>query len=197
MSNAPTRAQLENGARGISYRAWQLAGVASLICREVRIGVSSERDAVTITNALVESGLVNARAVAYFFTRPSDVHISNFGPGWADDVIGMARKVEAPVSRHLSHATTGEKGGEVHPGAWPIVELAVVLIDGLVRFVEDLGPASPDYDVAWFQPSPVQTYSELMALDPLANPTQVSNSPSVGNLTVELQQYRKDHGVLP
>jgi hypothetical protein len=193
MSQPPTRAQLENGANGIAYRAWQLAGVASLLRRQAAFQVTEPRDATTISNALVESALVNARVLGWFFTRKSDVNISMFNPNWTDDVIAVAGRVESPVLRHLGHGSTGDKAGEKHPGQWPIPELSVVLIGGLARFVDALDANNVTYDRAWFMPSPQDTYDELMKLDPLAVRTVRSANPSVRDLTVALQQFADTH----
>jgi len=193
MAQAPNRAQLENGANGIAYRAWQLAGVASLFRRQATFQVADERDATTISNALVESALVNSRVLGWFFTRKSDVNIEMFDPNWTDDVIDVAGEIESPVSRHLGHGTTGDKAGEKHPGEWPIPELAVVLIGGLARFVDALDPNSTAYDRAWFTPPTRDTYDELMRLDPLAVRTKPSDNPTVRKLTDALQQFVDTH----
>lgn len=189
MAQRPNRAQLENGATGIAYRAWQLAGVASLLRRQVALQGADRRDVITVSNALVESALVNSRVLGWFFTSKSDVNVSMFEPGWTDDVIDLAREVESPVSRHLGHGTTGNRTGELHPGQWPIPELAVVLTGGLARFVDALDPNSPTYDRAWFTPSPRDTYDELMKLDPVGVRTLRSANPGVRDLTVDLQQF--------
>jgi hypothetical protein len=150
----------------------------------------------TINNALVECALVMSRTLAYFFTRPSDVHFTKYDPDWHDDVIAVAEKIESPISQHHSHATPGAKDGEPLPGEWPIPELAVTLVGGLARFVQTLDTASTHYEVGWFtpsapgyQPSPTELFAALMSVDPLAQPTEVSANPSVGALTRALQKY--------
>jgi hypothetical protein len=192
MAQLPSRPQLENGANGIAYRAEQLAGIASLVLPRATFQ-GDPRDVTTISNALVESALVNARALGWFFTRTSDINMAMFAPNWTDDVVAIAGEIVTPVSRHLGHATTGDNAGEPHPGLWPITELAVVLTGGLARFVDALDPNSATYDRAWFTPSPRDTYGELMKLDVLAVRTLRSANPSVRELTVALQQFVDTH----
>jgi hypothetical protein len=192
MTKTLTRAQLENGAHGIAYRAWSLAGVASLIRRQVQIR-AEPRDRLTISNSLIASALVDARALAWFFTDASDVNVAMFDPSWTDDVTAVVGEIVAPVSRHLGHATTGDKAGEPHPGQWPIPELAVVLVGGLARFFEALDPSNAAYDRAWFTPSPRDTYDELMKLDPLGVRTLRSDNPNVRKLTIALQHFVDTH----
>jgi hypothetical protein len=189
MTATPTRAQLKNGAQGIAYRAEHLAELAALFHSGLPIRVPDARVVKTIRNALIESALVNARALAWFFTQTSDVNTSMLRSKWEDDVVTVAGKVIGPVSQHLSHATTGSKTGEKHPGEWPISELAVVLVGGLARFVQALDGSSETYELSWFTPSPVDTYRDLMALNPLSSPTRVSDNPSVGGLTRALHQH--------
>ncbi len=189
MSTSQTRAQLENGAQGIAYRAEQLAEVTTLLHCGLTLWVPDDRVRKTIRNALIESALVNARALAWFFTRESDVNTSMFLCNWEDDVVTLAGEVIGPVSRHLGHATTGSKEGERQPGEWPIPELAVALVRGLARFVLGLDGRSKSYELSWFTPSPVDTYRDFMALNPISSPTKVSDNPSVGRLTKALQQH--------
>ncbi len=147
------------------------------------------RAARTMQNALVESALVNARALAWFFTRKSDVHTSMFLTDWSDSVVTVARKIVPPISRHLGHVTPGAPEGEPDPGVWPIPELAVVLIGAVARFVQALDQNGRDYELGWFAPSPVESYNDLMAIDPLAPPAPVSDNPSVAKLTNTLRRY--------
>jgi hypothetical protein len=107
-----TRHQVGNGALAVAYRAQQLAHAYAVIYRVE--WSAPEWAKQTIQNSLIESALSNARGVAYFFTRTSDVHFSMFRENWNDPVIKIAEKVEAPISRHLSHATKGAKEGEEH-----------------------------------------------------------------------------------
>jgi hypothetical protein len=184
-----TPAQVENGARAVAYRAEQLAGVASLR----RFHAENMRAATTMQNALVESALVNARGLAWFFTRKSDVHTSMFLTDWSDSVVAVARKIVPPISRHLGHVTAGAPEGEPHPGVWPIPELAVVLVGAVARFVRSLDPSSDSYELGWFRPSPIGSYDDLMAIDPLASPAAVSDNPSVAKLTRTLRRYLEVH----
>lgn len=187
----PTSEQLRSGALGISYRAKQLAEVAELIHQRYRIAVPHARFLNTIPNALVESALVNARVLAYFFTDADEVKASHFGTTWVDaEVVGLAAEVEVPISRHLSHASKGAKSGEHHPGAWPIVELAVVLVGALSRYTDGLDPESEES--TWFVPSPTDAFGHLMAIDPLSSPTEISDNPGVSNLTRRLQAHLRE-----
>jgi hypothetical protein len=194
MASAPTRPQLENGAHGISYRAEQLAGVVGLyVPAGPRVFVrAADRDYLTMVNsALVESALVNARALAWFFFGQSDkyVNAAMFSPQWHDDVSTIGRKIIGPIARHLNHSSLGEEGGEKHPGEWPLPELAVILVGGLARFVQSLRATSRGSEGGWFDPSPIETYDKLMAVRPLSKPTPESKNRSVAHLTRALQQY--------
>jgi len=163
-----------------------------LLHRQLRIQ-AEPRDLTTINNALIQSSLTDARALGWFFTRTSDINIAMFVRNWTDDVIAIAGEIVPPVSRHLSHATTGDKASERHPGEWPIREPAVVLTSGLARFFDALDPTSAVYERAWFTPSPRDTYDELMKLDPLTVRTKRSDNRSVCDLTIKLQQFVETH----
>jgi hypothetical protein len=179
---------MANSASAVAYRAQQLAHAYAVL---YRVSYSAPEWAKqTIRNALIESALSNARGVAYFFTRTSDVHVSMFVADWSDPVIKIAQGVESPISRHLSHATKGASDGEKHPGAWPIAELAVVLVGGLVRLVDAL----PDDLPVLFVPSPADTLAFLDATEPLRRLTPVSDNPSVGDLTKLLQGFIAESG---
>jgi hypothetical protein len=184
MAGNPTEPQLQNGAKAISYRAKQLADVAMMIKLKVEIQVPL-RFGETVTNAVLEGALTNARALAYFFMERSDVRTSMFDAVWDNDLTMVARTIESTVSRHLSHATTGSKAGEEHPGAWPVLELAVVLVGGLARFMKALDTEQ----AAWFVPAPSPIYAELMTYHPLVVPTAISENASVAELTNALQGY--------
>ena len=199
---APTRLQLENGARAISYRAGQLVTSTRILMSGIPFGISPpsvhvEIDLValeTIDRALIQSALGDACALAYFFARPIEVNVTMYETGWVDDVIRVAREVRAPVAVHRSHATTGATSSEEDPGNWPIPELAVALIGGLARFVAALDPQSDRYDPAWFATVPM-FHAQLMALDPLATPTEISADPAVGTLTRALHQHLAEHDI--
>ncbi len=184
MAGDLTDAQVRNGAKAISYRAKQLADVAIMITLKVEIQIPP-RFGETVTNAVLEGALTNARALAYFFMERSDIRASMFHSEWDNDLAQLTRTIESTVSRHLSHATTGAKDGEVHPGAWPVIELAVVLVGGLARFMELLDKE----EAASFVPAPVPIYNELIRHNPTATPTDVSQNASVGELTKALQDY--------
>ena len=189
MAGQPTRQQLRNGASGIAYRAWQLAGVAELL-HGAGLRAPDPRAATTANNALIESALGNARGLAWFFTRRSDVHFSMYDPTWSnDDIVAVAAKVEEPVSRFFSHASKGDRESDKHPGIWPVPELALVLVGSLATLVGSLNSSSDAYDLAWFSPSPAQTYRDLIALDLLAVPTAISENRRVVALTRALRSF--------
>jgi hypothetical protein len=144
----------------------------------------------TLNNALVESALVNARALGRFFSSPGDVNFRMFNDAWQDDVIAIAAKIDSPISRHLNHATTGSPDGEPHPGEWPIVELAVILVGGLARFVESIDPQTPCYDIEWGHQSPLVTYENVTSLGLASTRTRISANPTVGQLTRRLHAYQ-------
>lgn len=189
----PTPEQLENGARGIAYRAWQLARCTELndaSCKE-KAPEPWIRDAVK--NAIIESALVNARALACFLGGGQrDVNWQMYVSKWDDKVKKIVKPVVTAVSQHLAHASTGAEAGELHPGAWPIPELAIALVGGLARFVKALDLHSKTYDPSWFAPSPVERYDALVALDLLSRPTPESKNPKVGELTKALQEHLRD-----
>ena len=112
---------------------WPLPGL--------RVGVDN-----VLKNALVESGLANARALAHFFgDKKSDVHFTAYAPKWSDDVTKIASEIDGPISRYLGHASYGGKKGEPHPGQWPLPEMAVILVGAGARFVDSLGS-----EAGWF-----------------------------------------------
>ena len=210
MAGPLTRAQLENGARGIAYRAEQLVGCSMLLPGiPLRVEPVTARVTLdpgvwpTISNALIQSALVDARALAYFFADRGhmNINIAMFMQ-WDDPVVAVAEKIHGPISRHLGHATTGDAAGEIDPGAWPIRELAVTLVAGLARFVAALDSNNSRYDVAWstpppverfdvdwFTPSPVELLDALLATDPLSNLAPVSDHPTVRKLTTVLRVH--------
>ncbi len=145
MAQQRTPVQLERGARAIAYRTQQLSyGVILLLdwpLPGLRVGVDN-----VLKNALVESGLANARALAHFFgDKKSDVHFTAYAPKWSDDVTKIASEIDGPISRYLGHASYGGKKGEPHPGQWPLPEMAVILVGAGARFVDSLGS-----EAGWF-----------------------------------------------
>jgi hypothetical protein len=180
--------QRANGARAIAYRVEQLTDVTMSL---------RQPHPLVIRRALIDSALVNARVLGWFFTRPQDVHYSLYGDKPDDDaLLVVAGLVEEPVSRHAGHGTVGAKTGELHPGAWPIPELAAVLVGGVARFVERLD--APERD--WFAqrlgaygiiagPPPSAYDAGLIVVGAAQTRTEVSLNPSVGALTRGLQEY--------
>jgi hypothetical protein len=155
--------------------------------REV-LRAPDQRSLITINNALVESALVNARALAWFLTvHGSDVSIAMYGVPPEDDLVELDREIVRAVSRHLSHVTTGSPEGEPHPGAWPICELAEVLVFRLAKFVRGLEESDLS-KATWFAPSPIETWHELQA-DTSGSATSISSNPAVARLTKALQRH--------
>ena len=106
------------------------------------------------------------------------MHCSIYGTTAEPELVGIARKVTPVVSRHVGHAL-GAEDGEPHLGIWPIPELAVVLVGGVTRFVENLDP--PRW--RWFDPPPARYDRKLVAAGAVAFRSRVRASPSVGGLT--------------
>jgi len=195
--------QLRNGARGIAYRAQQLTNVAIL---QNRVGVArilnleslsneGHRRIVvtTLSNALIESALANARTLAFFLherRREADLHYSHFIPEWADDVSTVTGRAIGTISEYLSHSQVGSRDPleHVHPGEWPVGELALVLVSGVNRLVSALGSDQQ----AWFEHMP-STYEGLMSADFRSVATQLSQNPKVRQMTEDLQSYLSDH----
>lgn len=192
--------QLRVAAQNVAYRTEQLAGAALISVNGVKFthstpGCTLSADARMINalrNAFIESALVNARSLAWFITDARDVTASTFLAAWNDDVVAVAREVTGPISQHLGHITSGHVGGEPHPGHWPIVELAVVLVNALARWHRTLVQSDPIV-AAHFLPTPMQSFSALITSEPLAKPTPISSNPSVGKLTKRLQDYLAAH----
>lgn len=187
-----TQEQLRRGACGVSYRAEQLA--ASALLDRLPGGLTA-RQLSAISNARIESALVNGRALAYFLGSPkksgSDLNIHHYSlSAWTKpkgfDV--LTKDIAKAASAHLAHASTGQKGVTPHPGQWALHELAVILVGAFADFVGALAAKNP-HGADLFVPSPKLTYENLMANDPLREPTPVSKHPLVGELTRSLQAY--------
>jgi hypothetical protein len=193
-----TTRQLETQAHALSYRAQQLAYVALLQSRGVVGRIDDAFVRGVIRNALIESALSHARALAYFLSgspHDIDMHFSDFNSDWVDAVSEQTGRIIGLVSEHLAHSQPGDPQGEPHPGAWPVPELAVVLVGAFASLV-DAWRAESRTDPGWFTPDPRQTYGRLQAVDVLAAPTSVSEHPDVGKLTTELQDYLQRRGLL-
>ncbi len=131
-----------------------------------------------INNALIESALVEARVLAWFFAG-KDVCTTDFLPGWNHIPTTVTDKIITTISRHLSHAMGNAAEGELHPGEWPIAELAHVLVLSLDQFVYDLGNRESS---RWFVPEPASTAVVVRSLDVPSDPTPLSQNPSVRSL---------------
>jgi hypothetical protein len=185
---SPTTAQLENGARAVAFRAWQLAGVAMMLHAGEVLRGADQRSLYTIQNALVESALVNARGLAWFLTaHGNDVSLEMYGLPRDDEVGKLRGVIVSTISQHVSHVTTGRPEGEPLPGAWPICELADVLVGRLAQSVRELEASDP-IKATWFDPSPIETQHELLA-ETSGFATTISDNPAVGRLTTALQRY--------
>ena len=115
---------------------------------------------------MIESALAHSRALAYFLAKKphkGDYHYSHFDSEWEITLEPLGRVIGA-VSEHLSHAAIGDPLGEPHPGAWPISELAVVLVGVFATFVDAQRSALHH---GWFTPDPADSYLWLMSTDPL------------------------------
>jgi hypothetical protein len=187
-----TEEQLRRGADGIAYRAEQLTHV-------VRVGDFAARNAASgkaIQNALVESALVNGRALAYFLTaakhNDDDLHVSHYSKTiWRDGskkITKVAEKIIDAASHHLAHSVIGSDDWEPHPGDWPLREMAVVLGGELSDFVETLATKHLDRAML-FGSTPTDDYFALMTTRPLDRPTPVSDHPMIGDLTRSLQDH--------
>jgi len=201
ISETPTPAQLKNGASGIAYRAEQLTDIVLLYRHEPPLRVSDDL-VLVLSRAFTESALVNARGFARFFLKhgsKGEVNGALYGSeGPSSDLRGIARKVEKAVQAHLGHPTKGAETGEPHPGTWPVMEVAVILVGGLSEFWQRL-TRTPDIEPAWFTPSPVETYNRLMQCNPLVElPTVAdsSNNKLVLALTTAARSYLSGHGLL-
>ena len=151
-----------------------------------------------IRNALIESALANARALAYFFMpqpHDDDAHFSHYDSEWTHPISAITGRIIGAASEHLAHAKLGARQGEPHPGAWPTAELAVALTGAVADLFAGLDAASSAYEVGWFTPDPATTRDELQMLEVRSYPTPLSDHPNVAALTRALQGYlRKRDG---
>ena len=187
-----TKANLQIGARRMSYRAQQLVNVANNLGFPSLFEPTLEK---IVRNAFIESALAHARVFAYFFgeePRKEDYHYSYYDSEWNLDRQPPGRIIGS-ISEHLAHSVIADPQGEGHPGEWPITELAVVLVGAFSEFAEGQDALGQR---AWFAPDPAQSYALLMSTNPLARPTVPSAHPDVGELTRELQAYLREQGYL-
>lgn len=156
-----------------------------------------------LNNARIESALAHARALSDFLGRKPNrkgkreyLHHSHFIKDWDHDVTNFVGRIFGPISEHLSHPVIGDSIDDPHPGKWPLVELAVVLVEGLKDFIADAMDRTPTFDASWFTPRPYATYFELMYCFPLGYPTWPSEHRDVRRLTLELHAYLQHRGLL-
>lgn len=182
----PTSEQLRVAASGLSYRFQQLVGTTLL----TRLPwPSSAPEYRVVSNARIESALVNARAISYLLIPKPDkgsVHFSHFEENWQHPVSESARTVLGPVSQYLAHPALRSLDRLMHPGEWPLPELALVLGTGFADLVESWTAAAP-WDESWFQPDPRVEVSRLRQSN--LTPTPLSSHPDVARLTEALQAY--------
>ena len=107
-----TTRQLETQAHALSYRAQQLAYVALLQSRGVVGRIDDAFVRGVIRNALIESALSHARALAYFLSgspHDIDMHFSDFNSDWVDAVSEQTGRIIGLVSEHLAHSQPGDR----------------------------------------------------------------------------------------
>jgi hypothetical protein len=200
-TNRPILPQLQRGAEGICYRAQQL-GNAALIAYTWKMPDSISKPVKEfINNCRIEAALVNARALTDFLAprqRKQYLHHSLYADWESDIPADVTGRMFGSISAHLSHPSLGDKEEEPHPGHWPLLEMAVILLGGLARFIEGSRELSSDrYDPVWFQPSPVAMDLQLRNGLPLLYPSPVSPHKTVGGLTRALQAHLQQRGLLP
>jgi hypothetical protein len=136
-TNRPTLTQLQRGAEGICYRAQQL-GNAALIAYTWKMPDSISKPVKEfINNCRIEAALVNARALTDFLAprqRKQYLHHSLYADWESDIPADVTGRMFGSISAHLSHPSLGDKEEEPHPGHWPLLEMAVILLGGLARF---------------------------------------------------------------
>lgn len=205
----PTTEELRASAGGIAYRCDQLALIAVMMGRSMKVDVQSPPldghnshapnvaalDVVQlVSNAFVESALVHARALAYFLavTKKDEVKAADYEPYTAtkgtslvdDELAAFVRsQVLGPVSNYVAHSKYAgalKNAPGQHPGGWPIPELAVVLVGGVARAVTRLSAEAG----SWFVPSPVDL--ARMIEYRRAHRTDLSDHPAIGKLTRSL-----------
>lgn len=192
---ALTEAQRRNGALGVAYRSQQLARVGVLMATRVNLRSPVAWSLEAVNNALIESALINARALAYFFADNTDknVNVHWYGLTSPNDLRSVAGMIIGAVSESLGHATKGEVDGTPHPGAWPITEAATVLVGELARAVESLR-AHGSETADWFAPDPSEQVV-LLEIHQLATAgDRISEHPTIAALTTSLRNYLKGTG---
>jgi hypothetical protein len=188
--------QLVRGAGGVSYRAQQLA-LVTMVGREQPLPTP-------LRNARIESVLVHARALAWFFLPPTNAdddnlraaHYSAQIPLPGPSLTEVYQRIKQAASKQLAHELVGAKGREPHPGQWPLPEIAVILTRSLVGFVEALADESPER-AGWFCPRPSETYNALITTNPLVPPTPFSEHQRVRHLTKKAQAFLAEDTPVP
>ena len=83
--------------------------------REV-LSAADERSRITISNALVESALVNARGLVWFLcTGAGDVNVEMYGLPRDDDVGKLRDVIVRAISQHVSHVTKARRKANLAP----------------------------------------------------------------------------------
>lgn len=123
MAQVPTDIQLQAGAIGIAYRAQQLADVARLLASGLTLAAPYGWAVLAVQNALVESALVNARVLAWFFA--TDVSVESFVEVAAKGVCRHLRVLwpkEVPATDvGLVDACGGDEGASRDSEVEPVV----------------------------------------------------------------------------
>ena len=193
----PNDAQLEAAAGGVAYRCDQLGGIALMLGRQMRVDLAPHLPLATVrlvANALVESALVHARSPAYFLTSPKtdEVAAKHYGATVPTNLVTLARtRMFAPISDHLAHSKYADIRAAddlIHPGSWPITELALILVGGVADVVAELDSSS----ASWFTPAPSEIL-RLLHRDRGTRRTTRSRNPDVQRLTTALQNYLDPH----
>jgi hypothetical protein len=177
-------ASLADAAASIAYRRDQLIALAHLV-QDDRLDDAPDDIRQTLINAVADSALVNARALANFLksTRPKppdlpphepDAKVSDYtDPSVVDDFVPVAWLTHSVITKHVDHITVHDPDAP-HPGSWPIGALAAVFASGVQAVIDSL-PADDFEHRSSFeprQPSPderphpdvVRLTNELLAL---------------------------------
>ena len=154
--------------------------------------------ALPLRNAAVESALSHARALAYFLKGPSssgDVTRSDFAEELSEldhELIDLAGRTIGAVSNHQAHSLMpAPSATPLHPGPWPIIELAVALVSPIVEFA-----VTVDHTGKLFGPGPAFALGGLVEtiggkLPPASSFDMpgYQQSPDVAVLTSAARQY--------
>lgn len=141
------------GGSAVVYRLWQVAGaVEQLVASEASEDTLYDR---RVVNALVESALIDLRALIGFLLAESTVEgrrvvpkSNDVRPSWFNSALEDAWSPSAPTARALryffdavsgsvAHAPIRIKGR--HPGDWPEREALLVVATELERLLVEVG----------------------------------------------------------